>query len=144
MDLRKRYERTQHQRLYRPLIRADYFNDSLDSVFGVINKQVLVHKLQEHFGNGGEDDSIEWYALRNAVYASGCKIHLSKMNQPQSFEHAQYEAWKYFENALSVHTELIYMRSGLMAIQALITMVRHVSQSFTRTLTIGRLSSPKA
>ncbi|KAF2186192.1 hypothetical protein K469DRAFT_687197 [Zopfia rhizophila CBS 207.26] len=99
-----------------------YFNESLDAVFGIVNRQVFEAKLQSHFSNQGTVDDASWYALRNAVYATGCKAHISRNNHPQSFKHAQSEAWKYFENALSVHTELIYMRSGLMAVQALMIM----------------------
>ena len=109
----------------------------------MINRQTFSSRLQAYFDNGCKEDDIEWYALRNAIYASGCKIHLSKLDQPQSFEQAQCEAWKYFENALSVHTELIYMRSGFMAIQALVTMVCNICRELTRKLITNRHSSRK-
>jgi hypothetical protein len=40
-----------------------------------------------------------------------------------TFSEAQGQAWQYFENALSVHTELLYTPTGLSAVQALALMV---------------------
>lgn len=77
-----------------------------------------------HFASGGQDnDDAEWYALRNAVFAAGCKTSLSEESSREAIETLQFMSWQYFENAMSVHTDLIYMRSGLMAIQALLAMV---------------------
>jgi len=42
----------------------------------------------------------------------------------KTFNEAQAELWKYFENYLSVHTELIYTPTGLTAVQALALMVK--------------------
>ncbi|KAH7077568.1 fungal-specific transcription factor domain-containing protein [Paraphoma chrysanthemicola] len=99
-----------------------YFQQSLESVFAVINRAQFEIRLNDFFTNGHKNDDAEWYALRNAVYASGCKVYFAQKAQADSFDLSQTESWKYFENALSVHTELVYMRSGLMAIQALVTM----------------------
>ncbi|KAH7351463.1 fungal-specific transcription factor domain-containing protein [Pyrenochaeta sp. MPI-SDFR-AT-0127] len=99
-----------------------YFQQSLESVFAVINRGQFETRLDSFFASGQKNDDAEWYALRNAVYASGCKVYLAQQCQTDSFDLSQAESWKYFENALSVHTELVYMRSGLMAIQALVTM----------------------
>ena len=101
-----------------------YFNGSLDTVFGVVNRQEFEKRLHAHFNEPPKDDS-PWYALRNTVYASGCKIIFARQTQPCTFADAQKQAWKYFENALSVHTELIYMHSDLLAIEALMAMVCH-------------------
>lgn len=38
------------------------------------------------------------------------------------FSEAQAQAWQYFENALSVHTELMLTPTGLPAVQALASM----------------------
>lgn len=40
-----------------------------------------------------------------------------------AFSEAQAQAWLYFENALSVHTDLLYTPTGLSAVQALALMV---------------------
>lgn len=37
---------------------------------------------------------------------------------------AQVQSWGFFENSLSVHTELLYTPTGMMAVQALALMVR--------------------
>lgn len=68
-------------------------------------------------------DDSSWFALRNTVYASGCRDVLSK-DPMKTFNEAQAEFWKYFENSLSVHTELTYTPASLTAVQALVLMVR--------------------
>jgi hypothetical protein len=61
------------------------------------------------------------------VYASGCRIALSKQSPLIPFAEAQERAWQFFENALSVHTELLYCATSLVAVQALTAMVRLLS-----------------
>lgn len=67
---------------------------------------------------------MAWYALRNIIYATGCRIALGVGADSATFAEARNKAWGYFENALAIHTELIYAPSGLIAIQALMAMVR--------------------
>lgn len=63
--------------------------------------------------------NLSWYALYNAVLASGCRA--SKMTiageTPSSFKDSEEEAQQYFKNAFSVHTELIYQRTDLTSVQ---------------------------
>jgi hypothetical protein len=80
-------------------------------------------RLQAHFQQEELDTDTAWYALRHTVFASGCKIVHTKEDRPNAFVEAQEKAWAYFENALSVHTDLLYMRTGLSAVQALLAMV---------------------
>lgn len=80
----------------------------------------LLHHLAQ---NGMTDDDPAWYALRNTVYASGYRLSSSSMPYSNTFDEIQGKAWKYFEKALSVHTELLYCSTGLMAVQALTAMV---------------------
>lgn len=70
-----------------------------------------------------DDDDASWYALRNAVYATGCRTHLANQKSV-SWAQAQAQSWPYFENALSVHVELLYTPTGLTAVRALAAMVR--------------------
>ena len=81
-------------------------------------------RMRAYFERGASsDDDPAWYALRNTVYASGCRTCLSKSHST-TFIEAQAEAWRYFENALSVHTELLYTPTGISAVRALAAMVR--------------------
>lgn len=80
--------------------------------------------LRAHYRQEGETrGSTAWYALRNTVFASGCRIALSK-DASKSFSEIESEAWGYFANAFSVYTELMFTFSGLLAVRALIAMVR--------------------
>lgn len=45
------------------------------------------------------------------------------MDETSDFSKVQSEALRFFHNAFSVLSELLYMPSGLMAVQALIVMV---------------------
>lgn len=80
--------------------------------------------LRSHFEHraSAEEDDPSWYALRNTIYASGCRLFLAK-DHSTSFLDAQVQAWQYFENALSVITELEFSPTGLSAVQALTVMV---------------------
>ena len=98
-----------------------YFDHSFDSIFGILFRPAFETRLQQHLSSEVPDD-LAWYAIRNVVYASGCRI-LSSQDPSSTFDDDHKEAWKYFENAISVHTELLITSTGLAAIQALTLMV---------------------
>jgi hypothetical protein len=90
-----------------------------------VSKEHFEARLSYHFAQKDVvDDDPAWYALRNTVYASGYRLSSSNMPYSNMFGQIQVQAWRYFEKALSVHTELLYGSTGLMAVQALIAMVR--------------------
>ena len=103
-----------------------YFEDSYDAVFGVVYRPAFEARLRSHFERyiSAEEDP-SWYALRNTVYASGCRNFLSK-DHSTTFSDAQVQAWQYFENALSVLRELELSPAGLSAVQALTAMTFYV------------------
>jgi hypothetical protein len=100
---------------------AAYFDNAQESAFGMIDRQSFEDRLQAHFKTSATDDDQAWYALRNAIYATGARIALSRK---ASFRVASDVSWAYFCNAFAVHSELVYFKSTLMAIQALAVMVR--------------------
>jgi hypothetical protein len=101
-----------------------YFDESPDTVYGIVDRASFEARLHEHFLDGAKlEADPAWYALRNAIYAYGCRIELSKNGHHRSFAESRGQAWQYFTNALSVHTDLIYTRTDLSAIQALLIMV---------------------
>lgn len=63
-----------------------------------------------------------WYALRNVVYAAGCRIYRSE-SPKANFADVEREAWGYFLNALSVHSELLLTKPTVRSVRALVTMV---------------------
>lgn len=77
-----------------------------------------------HFLDEKGEDEPAWYALRNAIYASGCRIEMAKR---ASFREAREAAWLWFENALSVHSELLYWQPTVIGVQALTVMVSFFS-----------------
>jgi uncharacterized membrane protein len=102
-----------------------YFENSFDGMFGVISRTVFEARLRSYLDqDGSSDDDPAWYALRNTVYACGCRIELSRASFATSLFEAEEKAWQFFQKALSVHTELLYLPTGLMAVEALTAMVR--------------------
>lgn len=69
-------------------------------------------------------DDPSYYALRNIIWATGSRIVHSKT--ANSFSETWRTAWSWFENALSVHTEIIFLGSFMTVVQVLILMVRTV------------------
>ncbi|CZR52471.1 uncharacterized protein PAC_02348 [Phialocephala subalpina] len=104
-----------------------YFEECPEAAFDVVFRSSFEARLRAHFEDGSNtahDEDASWYALRNIVYASGCRAELGKATATYSstFQSAQIGGYKYFENALSRHTELMFCRTGLMAVQALVAM----------------------
>lgn len=90
--------------------------------FGVVERTLFEARLHAHFSgaqNSVTDDKA-WYALRNVLWAHGCRIVLSKT---RTFRETLEASWAFFENALSVHTETFFLHTSLMSVQALILMV---------------------
>jgi hypothetical protein len=98
-----------------------YFEMSYYAAFGIVFRPVYEERLTRHFNRELPDDT-SWYALRSVVFASGCLEILSR-DPSIPFEEAHKQAWKLFENAISVHTELLITPTGLTAVQALTLMV---------------------
>jgi predicted lipoprotein len=69
------------------------------------------------------DADLSAYAMRHTIFAHGKRALLRKEGI-KTFQEIHAESWPYMANALSVHTELLYMRSSITAIQALFLMVR--------------------
>lgn len=105
---------------------TSYFEDTRDVAFGIVSRPVFEARLRTHFENHPGtllDSDSSWYALRNAIYAAGCRTAMAREN-PGPFCVGQGYGWQYFQNALSVHTELLFCRTNFMAVQALAVMVR--------------------
>jgi hypothetical protein len=96
-----------------------YFEESLEQAFGIVDRPWFESKLRAHFSGAVSDDAA-WYALRNVLWASGCRIMLSKT---ESFKESKKASQALFENAFSAHTELLYMPVSMTGLQAFILMV---------------------
>ncbi|KAJ5756857.1 fungal-specific transcription factor domain-containing protein [Penicillium manginii] len=99
-----------------------YFENSRDSVFGVVQRSNFESRLRVHFQNSNRpDEDVAWYALRNTVYAIGRRLVVS-MDGTGDFAEIQSDSLRFFHNAFSVFSELLFRPSGLMAVQALVVM----------------------
>jgi hypothetical protein len=77
--------------------------------------------LAAHLAGTIDDPGPTWHALRNVVFASGCRI---EMCRSRSFQEAAKHAWGYFENALSVYARLLFFKTSITGVQVLTLMVR--------------------
>ncbi|KAH0846011.1 putative fungal specific transcription factor [Fonsecaea pedrosoi] len=102
-----------------------FFDEALESSLGIVHRPWFEAQLRAYFDGAVTDTDPTWYALRNAVYASGCRIELSKTS---TFQEANQSAWGYFENALSVQTEMLYFRTSIVGVQAL-TLMAYFTQN---------------
>lgn len=92
----------------------------------VVPRTYVERRLRTHIENvknGVKDDDVSWYALRNAIYATGCRSYILARDPSSKFRIAVGHGWQYFERALSVHVELVYKRASLMTLQALLVLV---------------------
>ncbi|KAH7110699.1 hypothetical protein EDB81DRAFT_926799 [Dactylonectria macrodidyma] len=96
-----------------------YFERSREAPFELVDRASFECRLKNHLAGQVKNEDPAWYALRNAIYATGCRLELSKTG---NFRDAFHTAWGFFSNCLAVHLELLYFRTSMMAIQALTVM----------------------
>jgi hypothetical protein len=85
----------------------------------------LRNHFASHHRKQDDEEDAGWYALRNVIYAAGCRCVLGKRSSV-SFVEAQAEAFRFFQNALSVFIELTFAYTGLTAVRALTLMVSRI------------------
>ncbi|KAM3453134.1 hypothetical protein MY3296_004061 [Beauveria thailandica] len=95
-----------------------YFDEAAEQSFGIVDQLWFEARLRKHLDGMASDDT-GWFALRNAVWALGARLSISKTS---SYSQALSKSWVFFEKALSVHTEVILFSSSLPAVQALALM----------------------
>lgn len=100
--------------------RIAYFKESIEATYYTIDATAFEKRLRQHYTGSHTTGDSGWYALRNMVFASGCRIEEFKNC---SWTEAQSRARVYFDNALSVEADLLHHTPRLVAIQALIAMV---------------------
>lgn len=103
------------------LIDLVFFQHAIETTCEILDQSWFENKLQMYHANGTASDDSSWYALRNIVYAFGCRIH---MNLTASYTRAVGASMVFFQNALSVELDLLHRRTSLMGVQALAVMVR--------------------
>ena len=56
-----------------------YFEECHYAAFGVVHRPTFEARLKSQFAQDADfEDDVSWFALRNTVYASGCRVILSK------------------------------------------------------------------
>ncbi|KAM3518136.1 hypothetical protein NHJ13051_008425 [Beauveria bassiana] len=95
-----------------------YFDEAAEQSFGIVERLWFEARLRKHLDGTASDDT-GWFALRNAVWALGARLSISKTS---TYGQALSKSWLFFEKALSVHTEMILFSSSLPAVQALALM----------------------
>lgn len=102
-----------------------FFEETPEAALGIVRRSCFESRLRSFYKSSQGDDNFSWCAMRNIIFAYGCRVVLSKT---ASYSEAQQESWSYFENALSVHTEILCFRTSVMGAQALTLMVISLSQ----------------
>lgn len=99
-----------------------YFDESTENAFGIVERSWFEIRLRSHFSGTTPDDRV-WYALRNVLWACGCRIVLFRTS---GFREASNTSWALFENALSALPDILFFRASIIGLQALILMVRFI------------------
>ena len=102
-----------------------YFEEASDAPLGIVRRSCFESRLRSFYRSSQTDDDTSWYAMRNIIFASGCRVVLSREG---TYAAAQRGSWPYFENALSVHSELLYLSTSMMGVQVLTLMVLQILQ----------------
>lgn len=97
---------------------VEYFSNAPEAAFGIVDQTWFNARLKAHFDHARDDSA--WYALRNALLAAGCRIHLSKT---AGFREAKRASWMLFENAMACLPNLLLYSSSMIGVQALTLMV---------------------
>lgn len=100
-----------------------YFERSVGNLWEMVHQPDFERHLRDYLSGQLPYNDPTWYALRNVVYASGCRIYRSEFSAVDSID-IQRECWGYFTNSLSVHTDLLLNKPTLDSVRALLTMVR--------------------
>ncbi|KAF8251868.1 hypothetical protein K440DRAFT_647294 [Wilcoxina mikolae CBS 423.85] len=106
------------------LLVRDFFR-GFNMLFPLFHQPTFEAFFERQYSNDPPVNS-GWYAAFNVVLAISCRLRVS---HPPSHEPAAVpvgshisEAWKYFQNAATVLTELLLRNSDLMSIQAILGM----------------------
>lgn len=94
----------------------------MDNLFDAVHKPEFERLLRAHLAGKMPYRDSAWYALRNVVYATGCRIYRSQ-SPTANFAEVEREARSYFSNALSVRNELLLMKPSLRSVRAFLAMV---------------------
>jgi hypothetical protein len=104
---------------------AACFTHGLHVAFGLVDRHAFEQRLRAQLEsqNFGIEDPA-WYALRHTIYAHGCRIMLADGDYASTFAKARSQSRRYFENALSVFSQLVFMPNGIDSVHTLVMMVR--------------------
>lgn len=97
---------------------------------GILHRPWFEQQLTANFAGLICDPGPTWHALRNVVFAIGCRIETCKS---KSFQEAVNQAWGYFENALSVYARLLFFKTSITGVQVLTLMVSIFQTRFIYT-----------
>ena len=90
----------------------------------IVERESFEARLRTHLTAPESISSdVGWYSVRNMVYAFGARVLAYNDSEPNSWSQAQDRGWAYFQNAFSVHSDLVFCWSSVTAIQALFIMV---------------------
>jgi hypothetical protein len=118
-----------------------FYKNCWEADLGIIDRIDFETLLKAHYTNRPLQDKSSWTALRNMVFACGYRSILAK-DPAISFVMTQAKAGRFFNNALSVFTRLLFHPpSSLMAVRAITLMVWEIlvmKQTISLTLNAYR------
>ena len=113
---------------FEPIIRRSntsstaFYQNCWEADLGIIDRTDVEAQVKAYYQKNESKDDPALFALSNIVFAAGYRSLLAK-DPTESFSTAQTKAGRYFKNALSVFTRLLFPPSSLTAVRALTLMV---------------------
>jgi hypothetical protein len=98
----------------------DAYFDSVQTIFPILDRKQFVRRATGYLASP-QNTNPSWYALFNAILASGCRAALAN-ESPEDFSRSGSIAWGFFKNALAMETNLIHKSTDLIAVQAFTVM----------------------
>lgn len=116
-----------------------FFDHCFEAILGIVHRPDFEARLRKHLEQGpnASTKDVAWCALRNTIYASGCRQLLLK-SRAMPYAEAQAYSFRYFDKALRVHTDLVFGPPTLDAVRANAAMLFYAegagNQSFEYTM----------
>lgn len=98
----------------------DYFR-TVNRLFPLYHEATFMRLVEWQYTQQTCDDAARWASI-NIILSLAYEYRFSNSLKP---EKDRERAWLYFNNALSVFTELTFRRTDLLSVQALLGMVRY-------------------
>jgi hypothetical protein len=100
---------------------VDAYFSTVQAIFPILDRPRFLSQLATMGTDLNGSSNYSWYALLNAVLASGCRATLSN-ETAEAFKISGRESWTYFQNARAFESRILHSATDLLGVQAMAVM----------------------